>query len=164
MARAFIGLIAVALLSTVAACGGTGSSGSGSSGYGSGSGGGTSTGAATISVHNSSLGNVLVDGKGRTLYLFEADKNGSSACSGSCAQAWPPLTSSGTPQAANGAASNEVGTITRQGGQKQITYHGFPLYYFVGDHKSGDTTGQGLDQFGAKWYVLSPAGNAITTG
>lgn len=163
MARAFIGLIAVALLSTVAACGGTGSSGSGSSGYGSGSGGGTSTGAATISVHNSSLGNVLVDGQGRTLYLFEADKNGSSACSGSCAQAWPPLTSSGTPQAANGAASNEVGTITRQGGQKQITYHGFPLYYFVGDHKSGDTTGQGLDQFGAKWYVLSPAGNAITT-
>lgn len=163
MARAFIGLIAVALLSTVAACGGTGSSGSGSSGYGSGSGGGTSTGAATISVHNSSLGNVLVDGQGRTLYLFEADKNGSSACSGSCAQAWPPLTSSGTPQATNGAASNEVGTITRQGGQKQITYHGFPLYYFVGDHKSGDTTGQGLDQFGAKWYVLSPAGNAITT-
>lgn len=164
MGRVFTCMIAVSLLSVVAACGGTGSAGSGASGYGSGGGGATNTGTQTISVGHSSLGSVLVDGQGRTLYLFEADKNGSSACSGSCAQAWPPLTSSGTPQAAGGAATNELGTIKRQGGQTQVTYHGFPLYYFMGDHKSGDTAGQGLDQFGARWYVLSPAGTVITTG
>lgn len=164
MGRVFTCVVAFSLLSVVSACGGTSSAGSGSSGYGSGGGGGTNTGTQTITVGHSSLGSLLVDGQGRTLYLFEADKNGSSACSGSCAQAWPPATSSGTPHAGNGAASSELGTITRQGGQKQVSYHGVPLYYFAGDHKSGDTTGQGLDQFGAKWYVLSPSGNAITTG
>ena len=115
-------------------------------------------GVATISVaHNGTLGSILVAGpKGRTVYLFAADKGPSSTCSGACAEAWPPVTTTGNPKAAGGAVGANLGTITRSDGTKQVTYKGHPLYYYVGDPNGGDTSGQGINSFGAAWYVLSP--------
>ena len=105
---------------------------------------------------------ILVDAQGRTLYLFEADiELGKSNCEGPCATAWPPFLSTGTPQAATGASANLVGTTARADGTTQVTYAGHPLYYFVGDKAPGDTTGQDIDQFGAKWYVLAKDGKKI---
>jgi len=116
---------------------------------------------AVVDVGSSPLGQLLVDGAGRTLYLFEADKGTSSVCDGPCAQAWPPLLTTGAPTAGTGATTADLGTTTRKDGTTEVTYHGHPLYYYVGDSKTGDTTGQGLNQFGAKWYVLAPSGDKI---
>jgi predicted lipoprotein with Yx(FWY)xxD motif len=119
--------------------------------------------AATVSVANTALGKILVDDQGRTLYLFAKDPGTKSACSGGCATAWPPLRASGKPTAGGGAKASLLGTTPRSDGKPQVTYNGHPLYGYQGDSKPGDTTGQGNPGFGAPWYVLSPAGNAITT-
>ncbi|MCC5575434.1 phosphatase PAP2 family protein [Microtetraspora sp. AC03309] len=119
---------------------------------------------ATVAVRDSRLGKILVDGRGRTLYLFEADKGTSSTCYSRCATAWPPLTTAGKPQAGNGASPALLGTTARTDHTTQVTYNGHPLYYFVTDVKPGDITGQGVDSFGAKWYVLDPKGKKIETG
>jgi predicted lipoprotein with Yx(FWY)xxD motif len=147
----------------LAACGG-GSSTYGAGGYGAApatpSGAGT---AATVDLHDSKLGQIIVDSQGRTLYLFEADKGGKSNCDGPCATAWPPLLTNGAPQADMGASGTLVGTAVRGDGTTQVTYGGNPLYYFVGDKASGDVTGQDIDQFGAKWYVVGKDGKKIDT-
>jgi predicted lipoprotein with Yx(FWY)xxD motif len=123
--------------------------------------GGTS---ATVSVASSSgLGEILVDSQGRTLYLFEKDTGTKSTCSGGCAVAWPPLRASGKPTAGGGAKASLLGRTPRSDGKPQVTYNGHPLYTYQGDGGPGDTSGQGNPGFGAPWYVLSPAGNAITT-
>ncbi|MER6098091.1 hypothetical protein ABT154_19970 [Streptomyces sp. NPDC001728] len=113
----------------------------------------------TATVGN--LGTVLVDGKGRTLYLFEADKSTSSTCNGGCATAWPPLLTTGQPSAGGSAQSTLLGTTKRDDGKTQVTYHGHPVYGYAGDTKPGDANGQGLNQFGAKWYVLGADGNKV---
>ena len=107
------------------------------------------------------LGTILVDGKGRTLYLFEKDKSKTSTCKGACAAAWPPLLTAGKPAADGSAKSNLLGTSKRSDHTQQVTYHGHPLYRYAGDSKAGDTKGQGLDQFGAEWYVLDTKGNKV---
>jgi predicted lipoprotein with Yx(FWY)xxD motif len=119
---------------------------------------------SAVRVRTTSLGKVLVDAKGRTLYLFEADKPNKSNCSGACLTIWPPLTSAAKPNATGGALAAKIGTISASGGKRLVTYNGHPLYYYVGDQKPGDTKGQGLNQFGAKWYVLAPSGNKIDNG
>lgn len=116
---------------------------------------------ATVDAHRSKLGTMLVDSSGRSLYLFEADKGSSSTCFGSCAAAWPPLTTSGPPKAGGNVKQALLGTTKRKDGGTEVTYKGHPLYYYAGDSGPGSTTGQGLDQFGAKWYVLAPSGNKI---
>jgi predicted lipoprotein with Yx(FWY)xxD motif len=117
---------------------------------------------ATIKTRSTSLGTILVDSKGRTLYLWRKDRNGKSACSGACAGAWPPVLTSGSPKAAGKAKSSQLGTTTRSNGKKQVTYKRHPLYRFAGDaNKAGRTSGQGSNGFGAKWYVVAPSGNAI---
>ena len=116
---------------------------------------------ATISVGASSLGQILVDANGKTLYLFEADTSTQSTCSGACAQAWPPLTTTGAPKAAGSASASLLGTTTRSDGTTQVTYSGHPLYYFVNDTRAGDTNGEGSTAFGAGWDVLSPTGVKI---
>ena len=118
---------------------------------------------ATVSVANTGLGKILVDSKGQTLYLFAKDTGTKSTCFGGCATAWPPLRASGKPTAGGGAKASLLGTTPRSDGKPQVTYNGHPLYGFQGDSKPGDTTGQGNPGFGAPWYVLSPAGNEITT-
>jgi predicted lipoprotein with Yx(FWY)xxD motif len=118
---------------------------------------------ATVSVADSSLGKILVDSSGKTLYLFQADTGTKSTCSGACATAWPPLRVSGKPTAGSGVKASSLGTTPRSDGKPEVTYNGHPLYLYQGDSKAGDTTGQKIDGFGAEWYVLSPSGNAITT-
>jgi predicted lipoprotein with Yx(FWY)xxD motif len=149
---------AIALVST--ACG--------SSAYSSGAYGApiaTSTAArvaaATVGVRHTSLGRVIVDSKGRTLYLFEKDTSRRSACSGQCAQFWPPLLTHGTPVAHAGVKQSLLGRIKRANGSQQVTYAGHPLYLYVGDSKPGQTNGEGSQEFGAGWDVLSPSGRKI---
>jgi predicted lipoprotein with Yx(FWY)xxD motif len=122
------------------------------------------TEAAEVAVADSALGRILVDGAGRTLYLFEKDTSTASTCDGDCASLWPPFTTTGTPLAGEGASAGEIGTTKRTDGETEVTYSGHPLYYYVGDTKAGDTTGQGLDLFGAEWNVLSPVGRKIDSG
>jgi predicted lipoprotein with Yx(FWY)xxD motif len=122
----------------------------------------TSGGPATVGVANTSLGTILVDSKGRTVYLFKKDSGTTSACSGDCASAWPPVPASGEPTVGGGANGSLVGTTARSDGKPQVTYNGHPLYLYQGDQKPGDTNGQGLTGFGAPWYALSPAGNEVT--
>ena len=117
----------------------------------------------TVRVADSSLGSILVDSQGRTLYLFKADSGTKSTCNGACAAAWPPLRSSGKPTAGNGVKAALLGTTPRSDGAAEVTYKGHPLYLYAGDKKPGDVTGQGIVGFGAPWYVLSPAGQQITT-
>jgi predicted lipoprotein with Yx(FWY)xxD motif len=116
---------------------------------------------ATVNVRSVSLGKILVDSRGRSLYLFEKDTGSKSTCSGACASAWPPFRTNGTPKAGSGVTASLLGTTTRSDGNDEVTYNGHPLYYYAGDQKAGDTNGQDLNQFGAPWYVVSPAGNKI---
>jgi predicted lipoprotein with Yx(FWY)xxD motif len=120
----------------------------------------STSGAAAISTAQTSLGTVLVDANGRTLYLFEGDRPNTSTLSAAGRAIWPPYTSATKPRAGGGALAGQIGTIPGSG---QVTYKGHPLYYYVGDQKPGQTTGQGLNQFGALWYVLSAQGSAITS-
>ena len=120
-----------------------------------------SAGRATVAVGSTSLGRILVNSRGRTLYLFEKDKRGKSACAGGCAAYWPPLITSAKPRATAGAKAALLGTTRRADGRLQVTYNHHPLYTFVGDTAKGQTNGEGLNNFGAGWDVLSPAGAKI---
>jgi predicted lipoprotein with Yx(FWY)xxD motif len=147
---------AIALVST--ACGSTAYS---SGRYGAPVATSTRVAAATVGVRQTSLGRVIVDSKGRTLYLFEKDTSRRSACSGQCAQFWPPLLTHGAPVARAGAKQSLLGRIKRADGSRQVTYAGHPLYLYVGDTKPGQTNGEGSQEFGAGWDVLSPSGKKI---
>jgi predicted lipoprotein with Yx(FWY)xxD motif len=118
---------------------------------------------SSISVKQTSLGNTLVDANGRALYLFQADKRDQSTLSAAGRAIWPPLTAVTKPAASGGVASSQISLIKGASGTSQVAYNGHPLYYYVGDGGPGQTKGQGLNQFGALWYVLSSAGTAITS-
>ena len=145
-------LIALIAIVASAACGGSNTPASTS----------TPSGAATVAVAgNAKLGQILVDGSGRTLYLFEADKGTTSTCYGSCATYWPPLLTNGAPKAGVGVNASLLGTTKRNDGALEVTYGGHPLYYVVTDHNPGDATGQGVNNFGAPWEVVGPDGTKI---
>ena len=120
-------------------------------------------GAKVAVANNAKLGQILVDDKGMTLYLFVKDTGTSSTCYDQCATFWPPLLTSGTPQAGTGANQSLLGTTTRTDGKVEVTYAGHPLYYFQKDKAAGDITGQGVNGFGDLWWALTPAGAANTT-
>jgi predicted lipoprotein with Yx(FWY)xxD motif len=126
--------------------------------------GGASSGGARVNVANSPLGRILVDSKGITLYDFPPDRGTTSVCYGACAALWPPLITKGKPVAGPGVRASLLGTAKRKGGELEVTYNGHPLYYFISDRKRGQTTGQGLNQFGGPWWVISPAGKEIHRG
>ncbi len=129
-----------------------------------GGGSSASTGAAaTVETHSGDAGTYLTDASGRALYDFASDKGTASNCTGACASYWPPLTTTGTPAAKGDAVASMLGTITRTDGTKQVTYNGHPLYYFKLDTTAGDTKGQGSDNFGAKWWLVAPSGDSITS-
>ena len=152
------GFIALAVLMITVACGGTTAPSTTTSSPSA----PTVAGKATVALaQNDKLGKILVDGSGRTLYLFEADKGTSSACYGSCATYWPPLLTDGAPQAGSGVNATMLGTTKRTDGTTEVTYNGHPLYYVVTDHNPGDATGQDVTNFGAAWYVLDGDGNKI---
>jgi predicted lipoprotein with Yx(FWY)xxD motif len=164
--RPLVALVALAAAGVLAAgCGNSsGSGGSGSGGYGSGGAAPTSnppSGVATVTTASTKLGMILVDGSGRTLYLFEKDQPNQSACSGACVAAWPVDPSSGTPKAGGGVKASLLGTISRSDNTTQVTYNHHPLYYYSGDSGAGQQNGQGLDAFGAAWFVVAPNGAKV---
>jgi predicted lipoprotein with Yx(FWY)xxD motif len=162
-ARIRIGSITavVAVASVVAACGGSGSSGASSATKVAPASAATGN-AVSVGTAAGSDGTYLVGASGRALYLWDADRQSKSVCTGACAVNWPPLTTKSAPVAGSGATMSQLGTITRSGGVKQVTYDGHPLYYFVGDTSQGSLTGQGSNDFGAKWWLVAPSGTAIT--
>lgn len=150
-----VAAFAVAGVALLAACGGSSSSAAASPSP-------NPTGAKIAVATNAKLGQILVDERGMTLYLFVADTGTSSTCYTACATIWPPVLTTAAPQAGAGAQASLLGTTTRTDGKVEVTYAGHPLYYFVQDKATGDTKGQAIDGFGGLWWVLSPAGAAIT--
>jgi predicted lipoprotein with Yx(FWY)xxD motif len=116
----------------------------------------------TVSVRQTSLGKTLTGANGHTLYLFRGDRPGVSNVSSAGLAVWPAFSPTAKPRVTGGASSTLLSTVTRPGGSRQLTYNGHPLYYYVGDKHAGDARGQGLNEFGALWYVLSPSGRAVT--
>ena len=114
--------------------------------------------AATVSTADTELGEVLTDGDGRTLYVFTVDEPGVSNCEGDCLEAWPPLLSDGAPQAEGAADPMLLGTLQRDDGSTQVSYDGWPLYYFAADDAPGDLKGQGVNDV---WFVVAPDGMMI---
>ena len=110
----------------------------------------------TVAVASSSLGDILVDADGRTLYAFTRDKGDQSACSGECASNWPAFTGAAT--AGTGAQAALLSTSMQANGDAQVTYGGRPLYYFAGDKKPGDTNGQGV---GNVWFAVTAEGELV---
>jgi predicted lipoprotein with Yx(FWY)xxD motif len=167
-------ILAVLAAGSIAACGGSDNSSSTSSSPNSNtsnSGGGgaygaapkatdtpAASGAVSLKTAKGDPGTFLVDSSGRSLYLFEADKGDKSTCNDACAAAWPPLTTTGAPTAGDGVQASLLGTSKRDDGTMEVTYNGHPLYYFAGDKSAGETKGQGVDGFGAEWYVVAPNG------
>jgi predicted lipoprotein with Yx(FWY)xxD motif len=148
----------LALPALAAACGGGGSSSAPA----------TSTPAAaaaatggTVATASSPLGQILVAKDGMTLYMFASDHNGKSSCNGPCAKFWPPVT--GAPKAGPGLKASLLGTTMRSDGTTQVTYDGRPLYTYSGDAAPGDTNGQGVNTFGALWWVVAPNGQVVKT-
>ncbi len=116
----------------------------------------TASGPAVVNMgNNSSLGSILTDSQDMTLYIFTKDTPNTSNCYNACANNWPPFLTSGAPTAGTGITASMLGTTTRSDGLTQVTYNGWPLYYFAGDKAAGDTNGEGK---GGIWFVITPAG------
>lgn len=145
-----IGLIAIVAAAVALAGFGTASAASGSA-----------SSATPVSTAKTGLGKIIVNGRGHTLYLFEKDRRGHSACVGACASYWPPLIARGKPVATGGAKQSLLGTIKRANGARQVTYAGHPLYTYVLDTRRGQTSGEGSTLFGAGWDALAPSGKKI---
>ena len=116
---------------------------------------------ALVASRKTAIGRALVDARGHTLYLFDKDKRGMSACNGACAAYWPPVLTTAKPRAGAGVHASRLGTTKRADGRRQVTYAGHPLYTFIGDTKAGQTSGEGLTDFGAAWDAVAPSGESI---
>jgi predicted lipoprotein with Yx(FWY)xxD motif len=120
--------------------------------------GSSTSSAQSVAVANSSLGRILVDSRGLTLYLYAKDGRNASVCTGVCERVWPPATISGTPAAAAGVSAGKLKTIKRSDRRTQLVYNGHPLYTFSEDTRPGQIDGEG---FLGVWYVVSPAGRGV---
>jgi predicted lipoprotein with Yx(FWY)xxD motif len=114
-----------------------------------------------VKTRKTSIGTILVDSKGKSLYLFEKDKGTKSSCYGTCAANWPPYLTTGKPKAGAGASSSKLGTIKRTNGTLQVTYNKHPLYWFKFDKAAGSTKGQDVHAFGGDWYAVTAKGVAV---
>jgi predicted lipoprotein with Yx(FWY)xxD motif len=166
-----LGVLSLAAVFVLSSCGGGSSSGGAASGAGS-SGGASSAGVkaaaaarktAALSVHHTSLGNVLVDGQGMTVYMLTADKPGQSSCSTQCLAYWPPVPPVTKPGKLHGISA-KVASTQSMAGKPMATAGGWPLYTYVGDHAPGDTSGEGIRNFGGIWYAVSPSGQPVKAG
>ena len=120
------------------------------------------TAVAVLSTDATSLGTVLTNAKGFTVYWFAKDTPTSSACTGACAAAWPPVI--GMPQVAAGVfLTGKLGEIRRPNGTMQATYDGHPLYLFAGDSAPRQVSGNGVDGFGALWYAIEIGASTTTS-
>jgi predicted lipoprotein with Yx(FWY)xxD motif len=111
-----------------------------------------STGAIEITVAHTDAGDALAGAGGKTLYTLSTDTSDTSTCTGNCATTWPPLLGEGSQVTAGDGVSGTFGTITRPGGQKQVTHDGKPLYYYSGDHTAADSSGDGV---GGVWFIAT---------
>lgn len=156
--RSALAASGAALALLLSACGGGSSSGAGA-------GGSTplavSPSGNLLAAAKTSLGTILVDGKGMTVYMFAADKDGKSACTGSCAVYWPPVPAPATLPSSLDGVTARLGSITRDDGSKQLTVAGMPVYTYAGDKAPGTTSGQGTNLSGGLWWVLSPSGAIV---
>jgi predicted lipoprotein with Yx(FWY)xxD motif len=118
----------------------------------------------TVKTRQGPLGTYLVDGHGITLYRFMKDTTRKSRCSGACAEFWPPLIARHGVRAGSGVKAAKLSTSRRPNGKRQVVYAGHPLYRYSGDAAPGDTTGEGLNTFGGRWWLVSPAGRKIVMG
>ncbi|WP_295697540.1 hypothetical protein [Lapillicoccus sp.] len=152
---------AAVLALTLAACGSSGTTAPAAASSSSTAAAPAAATAATVRVASTSLGKVVVDTAGRTLYMFTKDTkdSGKSVCAGQCATAWPAYTTTATPTA--DGVSGTLGTLTTAGGAKQVTLGGWPLYYFDKDKASGDVLGQDV---GKVWFVLDSNGTPVEAG
>ena len=167
LAAGVTGAVGVAVLAAACSSGGssssTGAASSSPAGASSaGSAAASGAGKTVITTASASGSTFLTDGSGRAVYLWAKDTGDASTCTGACAGAWPPVTATGTVTASGSAMASDLGTITRSDGTKQVTYDGHPLYYFAGDSGPGTATGQGSDNFGAKWWLVAPSGSDVT--
>ncbi|MGI9113274.1 MAG: COG4315 family predicted lipoprotein [Gaiellaceae bacterium] len=122
----------------------------------------TSQTSATLTVRSTRYGVILFDGRGRALYGFTRDRRGGpSQCYGACAQAWPVYFAPGQLRAGNGVRQSLIGTTRRRDGRRQVTYNGWPLYYYVRDRSPGQVTCQNVDEFGGLWLVVRPRGQLV---
>jgi len=121
----------------------------------------STTPGTVVSTAHTTIGTILVNSRGHTLYLFAKDRNSKSSCTGQCASFWPPLISTAKARAVSGAKESLIGTTRRADGRMQVTYNHHPLYTFVQDTKKGQTKGEAFSAFGAKWYAVSPAGARV---
>lgn len=119
---------------------------------------GSANGTTVSAAGNPKLGKILVTSSGLTLYDFGKDRGTASACYGACAKIWPPLLTSGAPNATGGAQASELGTTRRSDGSTEVTYNGHPLYTYVGDKKTAEAAGNGITEFGGSWHALRPSG------
>jgi predicted lipoprotein with Yx(FWY)xxD motif len=163
MSMARTRLAAVASIGAVAlvAAGCGGSSKSSSSSAGTKSSAPPASSGNALAAKSSSLGQILTASGGRTLYLFAKDTGPKSMCSGACAGEWPPFTATKAPQVSGGASSAQIKLVRRSDGKMQVTYNGHPLYFFSGDSSAGQTNGEGVNAFGARWWAVSPAGAKV---
>jgi predicted lipoprotein with Yx(FWY)xxD motif len=113
---------------------------------------------------NPTLGSILVNPEGQTLYIFQKDSGGKSSCSGSCAKVWPPLAATSSPEAGSGASASKLGTVKRSDGTMQVTYAGHPLYTYTADTSSGQVNGNGINSFGGVWNAVQPSGSMAPAG
>lgn len=167
MRRSMLALTPAAVAIAIAGCGGgssTSNTGKPSTSAAGNAPTAAPTGGVTVGLAKTSLGHILVDSHGRSLYLFEKDTGTTSTCSGACASLWPPLTVSGAPSAGAGIVASKLGTTRRAGGQTEVTYNGHPLYLYAADTAPGQTTGQGINSFGGGWDVVAPSGNKVESG
>lgn len=123
----------------------------------------TAPASVTLSTARGPVGVYLTDGGGRAVYLWDADREGSSTCYGDCATAWPPVTVTGNGVAGPGTQAGLIGSEQRTDGTRQLTYNGWPLYYFAADTRPGQLSGQADTGFGAVWWLLTPAGQPLTS-
>jgi predicted lipoprotein with Yx(FWY)xxD motif len=112
----------------------------------------------SVAVARSRLGRILVDARGRTLYLFTKDRHGRSACTGRCTRVWPPALVSGRPTAGAGVAKGMLRTRRRTDGRRQLVYNAHPLYTLTADTAPGQIEGQGFE---GTWFVVSPGGRGV---
>lgn len=122
-------------------------------------------------ANSDKYGTYVADGEGRALYMFTTDtqKRGSTAaqstCYDACAAAWPPvLVDDGTPEVGDKLKQDLLGTFVRKDGKTQVTYGGWPLYYYVRDKGPGAVTGQDVHGFGGEWYLVRPDGAKLESG
>jgi len=168
-----IGLSAFALAALLSGCGGTSgtatspttaaaptSAAGSASTSGPASSSAPAAAAADLKVADSKAGQIVVDGKGMSVYYYTKDvkDSGTSTCTGGCLDAWPPVLATADTPTVDGVTGT-VGTIATPDGKKQLTINGMPVYLYAKDLAAGDITGQGV---GGVWYLIAPSGDMIT--